>query len=65
LLTTLKCLQRPRAVLDEVTHALSELGIEVEQVHAESAGGQFEIATAHELALTVRADYTLDSRPSQ
>ena len=52
-------------MLDEVTHALSELGIEVEQVHAESAGGQFEIATAHELALTVRADYTLDSRPSQ
>lgn len=33
-------------VLDEMVDALAQLGIEVVQYHAESAGGQFEISTA-------------------
>jgi len=43
------------AVLDDITDALAKLGIEVEQVHKESAGGQFEIVTEHEEVLKVRA----------
>jgi len=39
------------AVLDDITDALAKLGIEVEQVHKESAGGQFEIVTEHEEVL--------------
>ncbi|KAK3241845.1 hypothetical protein CYMTET_48429 [Cymbomonas tetramitiformis] len=34
-------------VTDEMYSALEELGIEVEQLHPESAPGQFEIVTAH------------------
>ena len=33
------------AVLDEICAALEALGVAVEQVHPESAAGQFEIAT--------------------
>ena len=42
------------AVLDKIANAVNQLGVEVEQVHGESAGGQFEVVTAHEEAMTVR-----------
>lgn len=35
-------------MLDKIAAAINQLGIEVEQVHGESAGGQFEVVTAHE-----------------
>lgn len=40
-------------MLDKIANAVERLGIEVEQVHGESAGGQFEVVTGHEVAMTV------------
>lgn len=44
------------AVLDEICDALSALEIEVEQLHPESAPGQFEIVTRYSEALEVIFD---------
>ena len=41
-------------MLDKIATAIQQLGIEVEQMHGESAGGQFEVVTAHKEAMTVR-----------
>eukprot|EP00667_Euglena_gracilis_P004000 EG_transcript_4015 len=38
---------RSAAVLDRIVEAVQALGLEVEQGHAESAPGQFEVVTAH------------------
>eukprot|EP00884_Botryococcus_braunii_P012463 jgi/Botrbrau1/21217/Bobra.39_2s0018.1 len=40
------------AVLDGVADALQQMGIDVEQYHAESGHGQFEFVTGHDSALT-------------
>jgi Glutamine synthetase, catalytic domain len=40
------------AVLDAVASTLEQMGIELEQYHAESGSGQFEFVTANECALT-------------
>ena len=45
----------PHAVLDKITAAIGDLGIEVEQVHNEGAPGQFEVVTAHQPAMLARA----------
>lgn len=41
------------AVLDELVEVVEKLGLVVEQLHAESAHGQFEIVTSHEEPLKV------------
>ncbi|KAK9834137.1 hypothetical protein WJX81_001281 [Elliptochloris bilobata] len=48
-------------VLDNITAAIHDLGIEVEQLHNESAPGQFEIITAHQPAMKA-ADNLLFTR---
>ena len=45
-------------MLDKIAAAIQQLGIEVEQVHGESAGGQFEVVTAHKEAMTERRNAT-------
>jgi glutamine synthetase len=40
------------AILSEVSSALLALGIDIEQMHSESGGGQFEIAMSHVPCLT-------------
>lgn len=40
--------------MDDMVEALEDLGLPVEQLHAESAPGQFEIVTTHDDALQVR-----------
>ena len=49
------CLADPRAVMDKVTAAIQDLGIEIEQIHNEGAPGQFEVVTAHQPAMQARA----------
>lgn len=34
-------------ILSEITSTLSALGIQIEQMHCESGGGQFELAVGH------------------
>ena len=41
-------------MLDKITAAIQDLGIEVEQVHNEGAPGQFEVVTAHQPAMQAR-----------
>lgn len=41
--------------MDEIVEALEELGMPVEQLHAESAHGQFEVVTTHDDPLQVGA----------
>ena len=49
-------------MLDKIANAVEQLGIEVEQVHGESAGGQFEVVTGHEVAMTVSEHPTSSSQ---
>lgn len=46
----------PHAVLDAMCSTLDAMGILVEQYHAESCNGQFEIVTAHAPAMTAADD---------
>eukprot|EP00976_Prorocentrum_cordatum_P042877 869209-Prorocentrum_minimum.AAC.1 len=48
-------------VLEEIYDTLAQMGIQVEQMHAESAPGQFEVVTAHKPALEA-ADQLLYTR---
>ena len=40
--------------MDDIVEALEDLGLPVEQLHGESAPGQFEVVTTHDEALQVR-----------
>ena len=45
--------------MDEIVEALEDLGMPVEQLHAEAAHGQFEVVTTHDDPLQVKLMHVL------